>query len=102
MTKAAGNPGGDGGIGAGLGAGMGMAMAERMARTGPWGAAPGRRDTAAGAGQRQRRWHVAEGGAAKGPYTRDELGRLASEGKVGPRHLPLDPGRARTGSAAAT
>jgi membrane protease subunit (stomatin/prohibitin family) len=85
MTKAAENPGGGGGIGAGLGAGMGMAMAERMARTGPWGAAPA---APAGAtpppvpGAGEKRWHVAAGGQATGPYTRDELGRMVADGKV--------------------
>jgi membrane protease subunit (stomatin/prohibitin family) len=89
MTTAAANPGGGGGIGAGLGAGMGMAMAERLARTGPWGAAP--------AGSvpppvPEQRWHVAEGGAAKGPFTRDELGRMAAAGTIGPDTWLWTPG----------
>jgi membrane protease subunit (stomatin/prohibitin family) len=81
LTRAAANPGGGGGIGAGLGAGMGMAMAERMARTGPWGAAPAAAETPPpppGA----RRWHVAKDGAATGPYSRDELGRMVADGTV--------------------
>ena len=40
LTTSAANPGGGGGMAAGLGMGAGMAMAERMARSGPWGAAP--------------------------------------------------------------
>ena len=92
MTKAAGNPGGDSGIGAGLGAGMGMAMAERMARTGPWGAAPAGAAPPPVPGSAERRWHVAEGGAAKGPYTRDELGRMAAEGKIDPDTYLWTPG----------
>ncbi len=101
MTKAAGNPGGGGGIGAGLGAGMGMAMAERMAaRTGPWGSAPaGATPPPAPAGGAAtpppvpvKRWHVAVDGQATGPYTRDELGRMASEGKVTPDSYLWTPG----------
>ncbi|HRO11299.1 SPFH domain-containing protein [Amaricoccus sp.] len=84
LTKSAENPGG-GGMAAGLGMGAGMAMAERMARSGPWGAAPEPAQPQAqtpppppGA----RRWHVAVDGKATGPYTRDELGRLVSDGSV--------------------
>ncbi len=88
MTKAAENPGGGGGIGAGLGIGMGMAMAERMARSGPWGAAPAAPATpAAGTpppipGSAVKRWHVAVGGKPTGPYSRDDLGRMLSDGTV--------------------
>jgi membrane protease subunit (stomatin/prohibitin family) len=87
MTKAASNPGGDGGLGAGLGAGMGMAMAERMAR-GPWGQAPAAQAPAAQPPAApppppvERQWHVAEGGAAKGPYGRAELEAMAREGRL--------------------
>ncbi len=85
MTKAAANPGGDGGIGAGLGMGMGMAMANRMAQggpqTGPWGSAPA-------AGQvpppppADAVWHVAKGGQSEGPYSRADLGRMAAAGQL--------------------
>ncbi len=81
MTKAAANPGGGGGIGAGLGAGMGMAMAERMARSGPWGAAPEAPTPPPPPGS-GKRWHVAVDGKTSGPYSRDELGRLVSDGSV--------------------
>ncbi|MFO1207980.1 MAG: SPFH domain-containing protein [Amaricoccus sp.] len=89
MTKAADNPGGGGGIGAGLGAGMGMAMAERMARTGPWGAAPAPASAAPASaapppvpGTGEKRWHVAVDGKPTGPYGRDELGRMIADGRV--------------------
>ena len=94
MTKAAENPGGGGGIGAGIGMGMGMAMAERMARRGPWGdgARPPRRRRRRR--RAEQRWHVAEDGKATGPFSRDELGRMAAEGSSTPRQLALDAGRA--------
>ena len=103
MTTAAGNPGGGGGMAAGIGMGMGMAMAERMARRGPWGAAPGRRPARpppppGGA----KRWHVAEDGQATGPFTRDELGRMAVGGHDRPATAGSGPRAGRTGSAAAT
>jgi hypothetical protein len=59
-----------------------MAMAERMARTGPWGAAPEPSPTPPPPPGGARRWHVAAEGKATGPYTRDELGRLVSDGSV--------------------
>jgi len=92
LTRAAGNPGGDGGIGAGLGAGMGMAMAERMAR-GPWGAAP----TAPAPGAPPpppgaKMWHVAQAGATKGPYSQAELALMAASGDVTPDTYLWTPG----------
>ena len=83
LTTSAANPGGGGSMAAGVGMGAGMAMAERMARSGPWGAAP-----AAAAPQTPppppsgKRWHVANDGQASGPYSRDELGRMVSDGTV--------------------
>ena len=102
MTKAADNPGGGGGIGAGLGAGMGMAMAERMARAAARGARARRRRPARHRPRRPRRRRPGRrsagtspsDGQATGPYTRDELGRMASDGTITPRQLALDAGRA--------
>jgi hypothetical protein len=79
LTKSAENPGGGGGMAAGLGMGAGMAMAERMARTGPWGAAPEPTPPPLPAGKR---WHVGVDGKAAGPYSRDELGRMVADGSV--------------------
>jgi membrane protease subunit (stomatin/prohibitin family) len=87
MTSAAANPGGGGGIGAGMGMGMGMAMADRMARSGPWGQAPAAAPAAAATPPPPpggKRWHVARDGETKGPFSRDELGRMASEGAIDP------------------
>ena len=101
MTKAAANPGGGGGIGAGLGMGMGMAMAERMARTRPLGRGPGRPSAAAAAAGRQAALARRRGRRAKGPYTRDELGRMAAEARS--TRTPISGPRAGpTGCAAAT
>lgn len=93
MTRAAANPGGDGGLGAGLGAGMGMAMAERMAR-GPWGPAPQPAPAQPAPAQSapaqavpppppaDKVWHVAQGGQATGPFARDQLAAMAREGRL--------------------
>lgn len=94
MTKAAANPGGDGGLGAGLGAGMGMAMAERMAR-GPWGPVPQPASQAAPQPApaqaapppppADKVWHVAQAGQATGPFARDQLAAMAREGRLTPQ-----------------
>jgi len=81
LTRAAGNPGGDGGIGAGLGAGMGMAMAERMAR-GPWGAAPAAAAPPPPPPPSEPRWHVAENGETRGPFSHGELRAMADAGAL--------------------
>ena len=91
MTKAAANPGGDGGLGAGLGAGMGMVMAERMAR-GPWGPVPQPAPAQSAPAQAapppppaDKVWHVAQGGQATGPFARDQLAAMAREGRLTPQ-----------------
>lgn len=81
MTKAAANPGGDGGLGAGLGAGLGMAMAERMARSGPWGAAPSA-PAAPPPPPAERLWHVASGGQSRGPFAESALAAMVASGEV--------------------
>lgn len=83
MTASASNPNGGGGMGAGLGMGMGMAMAGQMA--GPWGAQP----AAAAAATPpppppvEHVWHIAVDGETKGPFSKANLGRMASDGEVG-------------------
>jgi membrane protease subunit (stomatin/prohibitin family) len=78
---------GDGGaagaaMGAGMGAGIGMAMG---ARVGPWGAPP---EAATAAPPPpppplvEKVWHIAENGAAQGPYGRGHLGRLVADGSL--------------------
>jgi hypothetical protein len=91
MTRAAGNPGGDGGIGAGLGMGMGVAMAERM-RAGPWGQTPASPETPPPPPAPDARWHVAEGGATRGPFSRAELAAMASAGSLTAESYVWTPG----------
>ncbi len=92
---------------AGLGAALGMAIGQQAA-AGPWGAHPP--GTAAHppapvpaapvpaaaavppplpAG---RAWHVAEGGAAQGPYPEETLPALAAAGRLGPDSMVWSPG----------
>jgi hypothetical protein len=82
MTTAAANPNGDGGMGAGLGMGMGMAMAQNMAQTGPWGTAPATAPMAPPPPPVEHVWHIAENGQTKGPFSKADLGRMATEGTL--------------------
>ncbi|MBM2577794.1 SPFH domain-containing protein [Jannaschia sp. Os4] len=85
MQTAAGTP--NSGMGAGLGMGMGMGMANSMAQAGPWGQMGGQQPQ-----QPQRAapppppvehvWHVAEGGATKGPFSKARLGRMVTDGEI--------------------
>ena len=83
LTTSAANPGGGGGMAAGLGMGAGMAMAERMARSGPWGAAPAAPDPA-----RRRpppggkRWHVATTGRRPAPTPATSSGGWSPTARV--------------------
>jgi len=86
MTAAASNPAG-GGMAAGLGAGMGMAMAGQMAaqqaRPGPWGAAPQQAASPVPPPPPvEHVWHIAEGGETRGPFSKADLGRMASAGEL--------------------
>ncbi|MGB0798299.1 MAG: SPFH domain-containing protein [Planktomarina sp.] len=79
MTASANNPNGGGGMGAGLGMGMGMAMAGQMAnQSGPWGAAP----AAPPPPPVEHVWHIAVNGETKGPFSKANLGRMATNGEV--------------------
>lgn len=68
-------------LGAGMAAGVGMGMAQNM---GPWGAAPGATPgaTPPPPPAAARQWHVAEGGAAKGPFGDAELAAMAASGRL--------------------
>jgi membrane protease subunit (stomatin/prohibitin family) len=84
MTQAAGNPNGGGGMGAGLGMGMGMMVAGNMQNAGPWGP---RSESAAQTPPPpppsvERVWHIAEGGKTSGPFSKANLGRMATEGSL--------------------
>lgn len=82
MGHASQNPGAAGaGMGAGMGAAMGMGMA---GRSGPWGQTP----QSGGAAppplppRSATLWHIALNGQAEGPFDRQRLERLASEGRL--------------------
>ena len=86
MTAAASNPGG-GEAAAGMGLGMGMAMANQMANAmnpGPWGAAQAQPQAAAVPPPPpvEHVWHTAENGQTKGPFSKADLGRMASAGEL--------------------
>jgi membrane protease subunit (stomatin/prohibitin family) len=80
MTTAAANPAG-GGMGAGIGAGMGMALGAQMTQAGPWGARP-QATMAPPPPPVEHVWHVAENGQTKGPFSKADMGRMASEGSL--------------------
>ncbi|WP_371153184.1 SPFH domain-containing protein [Jannaschia sp. 2305UL9-9] len=81
MQTAAATP--NSGMGAGLGMGMGMGMAQQMANPGPWGAAPAAQAPAAPPPPPvEHVWHIAEGGATKGPFSKARLGRMVTDGEV--------------------
>ena len=64
----------------GVGAGIGMAMGAQMARQGPWGAAPGA--AAPPPPPVEHVWHIADGGATKGPFSKASMGRMAADGSL--------------------
>ncbi|OSP54975.1 SPFH domain-containing protein [Pseudoruegeria sp. SK021] len=86
MTAAAATPGSA--MGASIGAGMGMGMGAQMTQPGPWGARP--QQPAAQAAPMQppppppveHVWHIAEGGATKGPFSKAAMGRMVTDGAL--------------------
>ena len=76
MTAAAQQQGG-GDMGAGIGAGMGMAMAQSMAQG--FGA-PAATAAPPPPPPVEHVWHIAENGQTTGPFSKADLGRMASEG----------------------
>ncbi|MGB3406791.1 MAG: SPFH domain-containing protein [Jannaschia sp.] len=82
MQSAATTP--NSGMGAGLGMGMGMGMANAMAHSqsnaGPWGVAPAA--AAPPPPPVEHVWHIAEGGATKGPFSKARLGRMVTDGEI--------------------
>lgn len=81
----------EGGAGAGMGAAMGAAMGATM--RGPWGAAPAAAAPPPLPRTVETVWHVAQGGAAQGPYGRGHLGRMVSEGTLARDTLVWTPGQ---------
>ena len=76
-------PGGaaGGAMASGVGAGIGMAMGAQMARQGgPWGAGPAA--AAAPPPPVEHVWHIADGGATKGPFSKASMGRMAADGSL--------------------
>jgi hypothetical protein len=73
-------PGGaaGGAMASGVGAGIGMAMGAQMARQGPWGAGP----AAPPPPPVEHVWHIADGGATKGPFSKASMGRMAADGSL--------------------
>jgi hypothetical protein len=70
-----------------MGLGMGMAMANQMANAmnpGPWGAAQAQPQAAAVPPPPpvEHVWHTAENGQTKGPFSKADLGRMASAGEL--------------------
>ena len=80
---------------AGLGMGAGMAMAERMARTGPWGAAPEPSADPAAAPRRRGAGTSRSRARPPAPTPATSSGAWSSDGIGHRRQLALDPGRAR-------
>jgi len=85
------------GMGAGLGMGMGMAMANQMAQTGPWGAAPAAARPAAQPAPPpppvEHVWHIAVGGETKGPFSKADMGKMASTGEMTRQTYVWTPGQ---------
>ena len=77
-------------MGTGLGAGLGLQMATGITggQPGPWGAAPQAAPAAAPAAAApppppvEHVWHIAEGGQTKGPFSKAQMGRMATEGTL--------------------
>ncbi len=78
---------GAGAMQAGLGAGLGMQMAQGM-NAGPWGSAPAPQQSAPAPAMApppppvEHVWHVAEGGATTGPFSKAKMGRMVSDGTL--------------------
>ena len=79
------------GMGAGLGMGMGMAMANAASQSGPWGAAPAA--VAPPPPPVEHVWHIAENGKTTGPYSKADLGRMASDGGLTRQTFVWTPGQ---------
>jgi len=63
-----------------------MAMAQNMARPGPWGAAPQPQQQAAAPVPPpppvEHVWHIAENGETRGPFSKADMGRMATSGEL--------------------
>ncbi|MCC1492015.1 SPFH domain-containing protein [Cognatishimia sp. F0-27] len=71
------------GMGAGFGMQMGHAMGQAMQpQAGPWGASPAQAAVAPPPPPVEHVWHIAENGQTKGPFSKADLGRMASSGEL--------------------
>ncbi|MEO0344201.1 MAG: SPFH domain-containing protein [Pseudomonadota bacterium] len=86
-AEALGKGGGDNGLATGVGAGLGMAMAGQMATQGPWGQRPSTVSAPPPPPPLEHTWHIAEDGQTKGPFSRAEMGRMATSGELGRQTL---------------
>mmetsp|Transcript_95 Transcript_95/g.250 ORF Transcript_95/g.250 Transcript_95/m.250 type:complete len:371 (+) Transcript_95:951-2063(+) len=69
---------------AGLGAAMGLQLGQAAGNAGPWGAQPAARAAAAPPPPPvEHVWHVAKNGETTGPFSKAQLGRMASTGELG-------------------
>lgn len=104
-AEAMGQPGSAAGVGmgtamgAGMGAGMGMAMGGQIAQGwGPWGQMPNGQPQQSAAPvpppvPNEKVWHVAENGAATGPFSKASLGRQVASGSLSRDSLVWSPGQ---------
>ncbi len=71
-------------IQAGMGAGLGMQIGAQAAAGGPWGAQPAAKAAPAAPPPPpvEHVWHIAEGGATTGPYSKAKMGRMVTEGAL--------------------
>ncbi|ARJ69761.1 SPFH domain-containing protein [Paracoccus contaminans] len=91
----------NGGMGAGLGAGLGAALG--MGMRGPWGQMAAQQQPpalqpqpgmiAGPSAPSETVWHIALDGAASGPYSKADLGRLMNEGRFSRDTLVWTPGQ---------
>ena len=87
-------------MGMGMGAGLGMQMGNMM-NMGPWGQQPGAAPQAAPAAAApppppppvEHVWHIAENGQTKGPFSKADMGRMATAGEVTRETLVWTPGQ---------
>jgi membrane protease subunit (stomatin/prohibitin family) len=72
-------------MGMGMGAGLGMQMGQQVGQAvqpGPWGTRPAAAPVPPPPPPVEHVWHVAEAGQTRGPFSKADLGRMASEGTL--------------------